>query len=180
MCPVGGFCPPGSYESQPCPEGTYSNTSGAINDKDCRTCDPGYFCESARGPSPDGACNPGFYCVEGAVSPNSTITDAGFYAPAGSSSQRQCQVGTYQPYKGQGSCLPCLPGYYCDETEMTFLKNCSKGYYCPIGSNVPIQCPAGTYNMFTTRLSINDCLDCPPGKYCGTAAVKPAGIICST
>lgn len=174
-CPAGGYCRPGSFVSQPCPPGTYSNTSGAINVQDCRTCDPGYFCEKASGPSPEGPCYAGYYCSKGAISPMENITDAGFYAPAGSSSQRPCQVGTYQPYKGKGQCDPCTAGYYCDTTEMTNLKNCTPGHYCPEGINVPQPCPAGTYNNFFTMSKLSDCLDCPPGKYCGTAAIVPAG-----
>ena len=41
----------GSYTSLPCPPGTYSNTSGAINHYDCFDCDPGFYCSNARTPS---------------------------------------------------------------------------------------------------------------------------------
>lgn len=175
-CPAGGYCMHGSYESSPCPPGTYSNTSGAINVQDCRTCDPGYYCEKASGPSPEGPCHAGYYCAKGAISPKQNITDEGHYAPVGSSSQRPCLVGTYQPYKGQGSCFPCPAGYYCDTKMMTDPKNCTLGHYCPEGSNVPQPCPAGTYNNITTRSRLEHCQDCPPGKYCGTNAVVPEGM----
>lgn len=175
ICPAGGFCTAGSYQSKPCPPTTYSNTTGATNDKDCRDCDPGYYCMSARGPSPDGPCNPGYYCQKGARLPNETETDPGFYAPRGSSAQRPCQVGTFQPYRGQGSCMPCTAGHYCDTTEMNYTKPCQPGYYCPEGSEVQQFCPAGTYNNFTRQNSSDDCTACPPGRFCGTASSKPSG-----
>ena len=40
----------GSYESLPCPPGTYSNATGAINNFDCFDCDPGFYCSNARTP----------------------------------------------------------------------------------------------------------------------------------
>ena len=40
----------GSYESAPCPPGTYSNVSGAVDAQGCVDCDPGFYCSNARTP----------------------------------------------------------------------------------------------------------------------------------
>ena len=177
ICPAGGYCPSGSWTSKPCPPGTYSNTTGATNDKDCRTCDPGYYCMKASGPSPEGPCWAGFYCSAGSDRPNQTEADAGYYAPTGSSSQRPCQIGTYQPFKRGGSCLPCRPGHYCSTTQMKITYPCRAGYYCPEGSEVEVACPVGTYNNFTVQNTSAACIPCPKGKYCSpTAQTYPTGM----
>ena len=176
LCPAGGFCTSGQFKSESCPPGSYSNTEGATNVQDCRICDPGYYCEKASGPSPEGPCNPGYYCAKGAISPNETEAEPGHYAPSGSSDQRPCQVGTYQPFRAQPSCFPCLSGHFCDQTRMNFTRPCNPGYYCPIGSEVQQFCPSGTYNNFTQMKELKDCLLCPPGKYCVAASILPTGI----
>ena len=166
----------GSYKSEPCPPGTYSNTSGAANSQDCRECDPGYYCEKASGPSPEGPCYAGYYCKNGAVTPKQFEVQPGFYAPNGSSGQSPCQVGTYQPNSAQGKCLPCAPGHYCPTTQMKSTEPCPSGYYCPEGSEVQQYCVAGTYNNFTRRNLSTDCLPCPAGKFCDPASTLPTGI----
>ena len=40
--------------------------------------------------------------------------------------------------------------------------------FCPEGSNVPQLCPAGRFNPSRNMDSIDDCIPCPPGKYCDT------------
>ena len=176
-CPAGGFCTSGQFKSEPCPPGTYSNAAGAINNQDCQTCDPGYYCEKSSSPSPDGPCNPGFYCSKGAVSPNETESSPGHYSPRGSSDHKPCDVGTYQPYKVQSRCFPCTPGHFCNQTRMSTTNPCPVGYYCPEGSEVPQFCPAGTFNSFTRKSSLSDCLPCPPGKYCEAASSSISGMI---
>jgi len=177
LCPSGGYCPPGSWVSEPCPSGTYSNTSGAINDKDCRNCDPGYYCANARGPSPDGPCDEGHYCTRNAEESKQNIADPGFYAPTGSSAQIPCQVGTYQHEPAKGKCNPCLPGHFCQTTQMNTTSRCPTGSYCPEGSEVPTSCPAGTYNNETGQSKLEDCFACPPGKFCGVKSVLPSGTV---
>ena len=132
----------------------------------------------ASGPSPEGPCFAGFYCGSGSQVPNETEADAGYYAPVGSSAQRPCQVGTYQPFKKQGSCDPCRSGHFCQTTKMTTTSPCRAGYYCPEGSEVEIACPVGTYNNFTVQNSSAACLTCPKGKYCRPSAqTYPTGKI---
>lgn len=176
LCPAGGYCVIGTFKPIPCPPGRYSNTAGATNDQDCRKCDPGYYCKNASQPKPDGPCFAGYYCESASETPTATPADVGHFAPEGSSSQQQCLVGTYQPHTGQGSCLPCREGYYCDTKAMNYSIPCTAGNYCPEGSEVPQFCPPGTYNNFTVQKSESDCKQCPSGKYCDAASILPTGM----
>lgn len=177
ICPAGGFCVIGSSKSEPCPAGSYSKTVGATNNQDCRECDPGYFCSSASQPEPNGPCEEGYYCPRGAKSKREISADAGFYSLTGSSSQLQCVVGTYQPNKAQGTCLPCAQGRYCDDKTMTNTKMCTRGHYCPLGSEIPLACPIGTYNPELGRGSLDDCIPCDKGKSCQRKSEQPTGKI---
>ncbi|KAH3750585.1 hypothetical protein DPMN_185112 [Dreissena polymorpha] len=49
----------GSYEPLPCPAGTYSNITGAVDTSECTICDPGYYCSSVAGGAPTGPCAAG-------------------------------------------------------------------------------------------------------------------------
>lgn len=67
----------GSYVAEPCPLGTYSNVSGAVNNYECFDCDAGYYCSSVAGGAPTGACWGGYYCTGAAKTPIQHITDPG-------------------------------------------------------------------------------------------------------
>ena len=172
ICPRGGYCGYGRYESEPCPQGRYSTTSGATNEQDCRECDPGFFCASTSAPEPNGPCDAGYYCKKGSTTPTQHEADPGYYAPVGTSDQLPCAVGTYNPNRTQGSCSPCNKGHYCPETRMSISLPCNPGFYCPIGSQVQFDCPPGTYNNKSNQNSLDDCLPCPAGKYC-----KPTNLL---
>lgn len=72
----------GSYVAEPCPLGTYSNVSGAVNNYECFDCDAGYYCSSVAGGAPTGACWGGYYCTGAAKTPIQHITDPGKYTTA--------------------------------------------------------------------------------------------------
>ena len=71
-----GICK-GSYEAQPCPLGTYSNVTGAVNEQGCRDCDAGYYCSSVAGGEPTGPCDAGHYCTGSAQNARQHIVDEG-------------------------------------------------------------------------------------------------------
>ena len=177
VCPRGGFCIIGSFESKACPPGTYSVTGGATNNQDCEKCNEGYYCATASSPRPDGPCSAGFYCGIGAITPNETITKPGYFTPEGASEPQPCAPGFYQDLQKQDRCKQCKPGFYCPRNKMSTTEPCPAGFYCPIGSHRTYECPPGTFNNYTRRSSLNDsCKACPRGYYCQGAANKlPTG-----
>jgi len=84
------------------------------------------------------------------------------------------------------ACLPCAPGYVCNDTALTFAAECPQGSYCPAGVSGSINlfpCPAGTYGKFVRLATSSQCTTCPPGKYCigGKTSVDGncnAGYVC--
>ncbi|XP_071505048.1 uncharacterized protein [Diadema antillarum] len=177
ICPAGGFCVTGSYESAPCPPGTFSNVSGAVDAQGCEDCLPGYYCSNARTPEPTGPCNPGFYCTGGATNPNQTVTQPGYYSPSGSTQPYPCAQGYYMPFDRAGECFICEAGYYCEDEAMTNMTTCPAGAYCPEGSIIYSLCPPGSYSNLTYQTHLDNCTICPPGSYCSErGAIRPSGL----
>ena len=200
----GYFCVTGSTLYQPCPLGTYGNSSNLRQSTDCTPCPGGYYCDGLGLTGPRDVCDAGFYCIEKAYSsaPADGVTGglcpAGGYCPAGSATPLPCDPGYFVNFAGAKTpydCIPCLPGFFCaGSNNENATEKCSAGYYCTGGASKPTQhetepgyyteagafkmepCPAGTYQP--ARLS-ESCNDCPQGFYCnGTATTDP--IICPT
>ena len=60
-CPAGHYCPLGTaseYEN-PCPRGTFFNSTRAESLDDCLACTPGYYCDIDGLENPTGLCDPG-------------------------------------------------------------------------------------------------------------------------
>ncbi|CAC5381825.1 unnamed protein product [Mytilus coruscus] len=166
LCPAGGYCVLGSYEAAPCPLGTYSNTSGAVNDYDCTDCDQGYYCSSVAGGAPTGQCWGGHFCNGSAKVPYQWETDPGHFAINGSTAQEECEIATYMPYHGYAECFECPPGAYCPNKAMTEFFICPAGKYCANGTYVPLDCPPGTFSDRENMTDIANCTDCPAGSFC--------------
>eukprot|EP00752_Nemacystus_decipiens_P010330 g9202.t1 len=181
-CPRGYYCVHGVSEPEPCPLGTYGNTTGLRKITDCKSCDPGSYCDQRGLTNPAGPCDPGYYCLDGSYTsaPNApgsplSIEDtdigglcpAGGYCPIGSSYQQPCPSGTYNNFSGAADpadCSNCPPGFYCSGTsnpEPT--GGCSPGHYCTGGANTSTQfmtqigyyAPVGSPQQYP----------CPPGYY---------------
>lgn len=187
-CPKGYYCPAGTIDPTPCPVGTYGDATGYTSGADCVPCDAGSYC-----PFPGMTdttlitCTQGYYCVEGTISPI------------------PCPKGTYGGSTGltaSSGCTACTGGKYCDEEGMTAPKGdckagfyctggaissmptdgttgniCSVGGYCPEGSSAAVACADGKYNKKKGSKTQDDCIDCPPGRYCsGTALSDPTGL----
>ena len=59
---------------------------------------------------------------------------------------------------------------------MTSFVICEGGHYCPQGSTKPIPCSVGTYNPKNGSTKANECVACPPTKYCETQGLtEPTG-----
>ena len=83
--------------------------------------------------------------------------------------ETKCPGGKYTPVKGLANCIPCPPGYYCNNTKGTSEpKLCTTFNFCPIGSTIPTPCRAGTYTeSFMKGLEASfQCAPCPTGFFC--------------
>jgi hypothetical protein len=188
-CPRGSFCVSGSTRPQPCPQGTYGNSTGLRRSTDCTPCPGGYYCDGIGRTEPADVCDAGFYCREKAYTsaPPEGLTGgvcpAGGYCPPASAIATPCPLGKYSKSPGAKTdfdCIPCDPGHFCAGSSSTDAsQQCSAGYYCTGGSGVPTQydvqqghyskdgafkqepCPRGQYQPAVRSSS---CLTCPQGE----------------
>ena len=154
-CPVGNYCPLGSYEPIACPPGYYcaagSSTYSAAN-----KCAAGSY--ASTGPTGTSGqcqtCPAGAYCDD-SVTP------------------RLCPPGKYNSLTGQSlssSCLLCSAGKACIKRGNTANDGvpCPPGYYCPAGTEYPTQfpCATGTYSDKVDAIDSTTCATCVQGWYC--------------
>ena len=80
ICLQGYFCVSGSTFPQPCPAGTYGNSTGLRRSEDCSPCPGGWYCDGFNNVEPTDVCDPGFYCKEKAYTSVrfSTLFGAGY------------------------------------------------------------------------------------------------------
>ena len=178
ICPVGHYCPKGSYQPTPCLAGTYNNKTGQSL---CETCPAGYF------------------CYETTVSYVSNICPSGYYCPSNTTHPHQypCPPGTFNNHTGQKdatSCRPCTPGMFCEnhglswptglcspgwycngssQANKTLIHGgrCQPGTYCPQGSAQPRLCDRGKYCAVSELDSPTD--NCSAGYYCNLGSTTP-------
>ncbi len=198
-CPLGYYCPAGSAYPIACPPGTINNVAMSSAATACVNCPASYYCplrggySSLYGIGTDAShlCSAGYVCLGGARIPTPTdgVTGrkcaAGKFCVAGATlaTEYNCAAGTYNPYEGQGSCMPCPAGRLCPTAGLTIYTGCPMAGYCPTGSSAMVNCPAGTYNPSTNLESSSECYPCDPGYYCtgGGSAVTgkcQAGYVC--
>ena len=103
ICPAGSFCLAATVYPDPCPQGTFSNTTGLTMSSQCTPCSFGKYCGSTGLTEPTGDCDAGFYCLSGASVPNNPTLDStggpcpvGHYCPVGTSYPPGCASGTYR------------------------------------------------------------------------------------
>nr|XP_020649902.1 multiple epidermal growth factor-like domains protein 11 [Pogona vitticeps] len=176
-CPPGHFCPAGTRTPLPCPPGTFSDRLYLSLESSCIVCPPGYYCLSAGLTAPSGLCSPGYYCLPGAISPSPAglpeqggLCPVGHFCPEGTSHPFPCLAGTYNNLTKQPVCFPCPAGYYCPENTTDYSRfTCPPGFFCPQGTKFATEfpCPRGYYNPDPMTQSLDSCLPCLPGHYCG-------------
>ena len=114
ICPAGSFCPLGSPTHNHCPNGTYTNHTGAAQ---CYDCPEGHYCVNRDRAD---LCPMGYYC------PETTGADL-----------QPCPAGTYNPITGirqSSDCTQCDGGMHCLTPALSAPSgNCSAGYYCRTG-----------------------------------------------
>ncbi|PHJ25134.1 gcc2 and gcc3 domain-containing protein, partial [Cystoisospora suis] len=187
-CPPGSYCPSATSEPIPCPPGTYQDSAFASS---CKPCLPGKYCGQAGLTQPSGDCAPGYYCLENAATPTPTdgdtgdICPAGWVCPSGSYTPHTCSNGYYTNLPGQGTCIPCPPGFACPITSPT-PEACPAGRVCAGGSLQGDFCPFGSY-LHVAAGKVPDslqssCAPCPRGRYCRAGVIAgpcAAGYLCA-
>ena len=172
-----------------CPDGTYENNTGAST---CTLCPPGYYCSAKLSTVTYFDCPQGYYCPIGTglnwtacpvgkygsrsnlrSEDDCTGCDAGKFCSrtALSAPNGNCSAGFFCPYGSQNSW---------GGTVYTSNSTCTAGSYCPKGSSVPLQCPPGTYNPNRGSTSLEQCLSCPPGRYCDRYNLTAPAGVCAT
>ncbi|XP_075892173.1 uncharacterized protein LOC142895201 [Nelusetta ayraudi] len=184
-CPLGHYCPAGCLSPIPCPPGSIRNSTGGVTMESCSTCPAGHYCSTEGLAKPSGPCAPGFYCPFdfSSTTPYAFLCPKGHYCPEGSPLALPCPTGEYQPNPGSPSCIPCRPGFYCEEAIVGEPRPCPPHSFCPAGTMVPEPCPNGTYT-YPNQGGLRDereCLPCPPGNFCRAGrilGVCAAGSLC--
>nr|XP_055052406.1 zonadhesin isoform X1 [Misgurnus anguillicaudatus] len=184
-CPRGHFCPTGALTPLPCPVGSIRNLTGGYSIESCLPCPAGHYCASEGLDSPTGPCAAGFYCPVdfSSTTPHAFLCPKGHYCPLASPLALPCPTGQYQPNPGSDTCIPCRPGFYCEEAIIGDPRPCPPHSYCPAATMIPQPCPNGTYTPPEARglQEERECLPCPPGRFCRAGQVKglcAAGFLC--
>ncbi|XP_014845642.1 PREDICTED: uncharacterized protein LOC106919650 isoform X3 [Poecilia mexicana] len=185
LCPVGHYCPAGSLTPLPCPAGSIRNATGGVSMESCFACPAGHYCSSEGLASPSGPCSAGFYCPFdfSSTTPYAFLCPKGHFCPEGSALALPCPTGEYQPNPGSENCVPCRPGFFCEEAVVGDPWPCPPYSFCPAGTMVPQPCPNGTYTHSnqTGLQEEEECLPCPPGRFCRAGKIQgvcAAGYLC--
>ncbi|XP_063762752.1 SCO-spondin isoform X2 [Eleginops maclovinus] len=184
-CPVGHYCPSGCLSPVPCPLGSIRNTIGGVSMESCSACPAGHYCSTEGLANPSGPCATGFYCPFdfSSTTPYASLCPKGHYCPEGSALALPCPTGEYQPNPGSDSCIPCRPGFYCEEAIVGEPWPCPPHSFCPAGTMVPQPCPNGTYTHSNQGglQEERECLPCPSGRFCRAGRIQgacAAGYLC--
>ncbi|XP_041849947.1 neurogenic locus notch homolog protein 4-like [Melanotaenia boesemani] len=206
LCPPGFFCPEGTSVPKPCPKGTFGEQSGLVDDFQCQSCTPGFYCSESGLSAVSGPCLPGFYCLDGSQSATPVsgvsggVCPAGHYCSEGSSVPSPCPAGFYQNEaggKGKDDCKPCPLGWFQELPGQKECNLCPPGYHCQslspsptrgtsIGVSSPVPCPAGY--ICPGESADSQPVPCPKGTYnpsqglttTGQCLLCPAGQFCGS
>ena len=144
-CPAGYYCPGGA--AVPCPQGTFSNTTGATSAASCISCPAGFY-GPAVGAAYNSSCVP---CPAGMYSSTPGITSS-------------------------GQCLSCAAGTFCPAGSKTnTVTTCPAGYYC--AANSTVACPAGTFSSATGQTTSATCTNCGAGMLCAAPGGATLGTV---
>jgi hypothetical protein len=146
-CPAGSFCPEGTESAIPCPQGTYSSSTGLASSDDCTPCPAGYYCPTEGLTEATLVCSPGYYCPVGSIVATAIICPNGHFCPTGLTGEWirgfpafvwlagpvECEAGSYAADEGQAACDECPEGFYCDTAAEAPIQ-CPLGFYCAAGT----------------------------------------------
>lgn len=67
----------------------------------------------------------------------------GHFCPEGSALALPCPTGEYQPNPGSENCVPCRPGFFCEEAVVGDPWPCPPHSFCPAGAIWKVLFPTG-------------------------------------
>ena len=179
LCPTGHSCDAGSSAPTPCSIGTYNDAYGQST---CKACTAGKYCDELGLVTPVKDCAAGHICTSGAkharpltiATEGGRLCNKGNYCPSGTTTEKPCSPGRYEPRFGSSECQICPAGFYCPSYGMDTPITCPVKYYCPAGSSTYSYCPDGTFGRTGhDRLEKEDqCTPCPTGKWCKAGEIK--------
>jgi hypothetical protein len=164
-------------------------TEGIINPSKCPN---GYFCGQQTANYQVNRCPLGKYHDTSSAGSNTDATSTGLISESADPADALFIA----------HCSDCPETYYCPQVAMVNAAyqafECFDGYLCPAGSSsganeecprdqycergTAIDCPSGYYSTNTGLRSADECIPCPPGKYCPNFSVGiqdcPAGFFC--
>ncbi|KAF3847745.1 hypothetical protein F7725_020773 [Dissostichus mawsoni] len=158
---------------------------GGVSMESCSACPVGHYCSTEGLANPSGPCAAGFFCPFdfSSTTPYAFLCPKGHYCPEGSALALPCPTGEYQPNPGSDICIPCRPGFYCEEAIVGEPWPCPPHSFCPAGTMVPQPCPNGTYTHSNQGglQEERECLPCPSGRFCRAGRIQgvcAAGYLC--
>lgn len=184
-CPLGSYCPSGSVDPEPCPEGSYADEVGLAI---CKPCPAGFYCEQGSVNYALQLCPKGHYCPEATLASGLQFPcpPGTFGNRTGLQSLEQCTPAPGGMYVDEYAATQpvgiCRSGFYCSGGSITatpaqgmaYGGPCLPGTNCPEASAVPIVCDAGLYCASTNT---ERALPCAAGYYCvqGSYTATPTG-----
>ena len=135
---------------QSCQAGKFGMKSNAIDDSNCRNCDPGFYSKS-EGQGGKKSCKP---CEAGKRSDRPGRSDGCeecvigkyFDTVGGSGPCKDCDAGRYSGLPAQWICLFCLPGRSQPKKKQSRCIGCNAGTYTDIPEQQEcFECLSGNY-----------------------------------
>jgi hypothetical protein len=180
--------------------GTFTKVVG---ESSCTYCEQGFYCNAVAlgDPDNDAKCPAGFYCpsydtvttILGYSHYRKIACPPGTYQAGESMTAdtdcldcppgKACEV--YGNFLDAASLPDCAAGFFCklgSPSKYPYVLSagyygpCPVGHYCEAGTSDPTPCPAGFFSNQERAISIDYCIECPPGFMCETAGLwQPSG-----
>jgi hypothetical protein len=151
VCKAGHYCP--------------DTSTTAVNHDDNYICAAGYLCPAGT-------------TVEPSTDAATYACPLGYYCTIGTTAAVNCLAGTYRSTTGGESISNCTQtpaGKWTGAAATTTGTDCNAGYYCEAGSTsgTSIPCPVATVRTTTGAGTLEECVACTKGYYCGEATSVP-------
>ena len=155
-CPPGSYCPEGTAEPLPCPNGTSNDLERGASIAACRDCYYGQF-QPEPGSTNCSACPAGSYSAELGQTECALCPAGGYCEEAGAKSAalafRACPAGTFNPEQGSTTGSACIG---CPSGTVRLVPGANGSSDCEV-------CGAGTY----AERADGQCIPCPHPSFSG-------------